>query len=69
MTGRSCPIRLRRIGKELLFDSAGWRMSSIPSMNAPGIFRRFFVSRKFFAPLFSEKRGKDKPEATTLRVA
>jgi len=52
MTGRSCPFRLRRIGKELLFESADWRMSSIPSMNAPGIFRRFFVSRIFLGTFF-----------------
>ena len=68
MTGRSWPIRLRRIGKELLFDPPQAE-SSIPSMNAQGIFRRFFVSRKFFMPLFFEKSGKDKPESTIIRVA
>jgi hypothetical protein len=35
MTGRSCLIRLWRIGKELLFDPAFRRESSIPSMNDP----------------------------------
>ena len=57
MTGRSWPIRLRRIGKELLFDPPQAE-SSIPSMNAQGIFRRFFVSRSFLRHFFLKKVAK-----------
>jgi hypothetical protein len=45
------------MGKELLFDPPnGGEFNSFNERY--GIFRRFFVSRKFFAPLFSEKSGK-----------
>jgi len=54
MTVRSRPIRLRRIGKELLFDSpAGGEFNSFNERS--GIFRRFFVSRSFLRHFFLKK--------------
>jgi hypothetical protein len=52
MTGRSWPIRLRRIGKELLFESADRLTSSTPSMNVPAFQEIFREPQIFYATFF-----------------